>query len=158
LLRGHQTASELIDVLGRQTFDSCFTFAVVRNPWDWQVSLYNFMQKKPTHIQHEAVKKIGSFDEYIRKRCLENCSFQRIGTQRDFIYSESDELLVDFVGRFESLQADFESICSRIGVSATLPRLNVYNTRPYRQFYTAETREMVSQTFASDISLLGYEF
>lgn len=149
----HIKAPELIDAIGKKVFDSFFSFAVVRNPWDWQVSLYNFMLKDATHHQHEFVKKLGSFDAYIKWRCAEEVRFQK-----DFIYSGDGELLVDFVARYERLEADFEIICSRIGVSASLPKLNVSNTRPYQQFYNEETRELVRKAFDADIALFGYGF
>jgi len=34
----HITASELISKIGKEDFDSYFSFAIVRNPWAWQVS------------------------------------------------------------------------------------------------------------------------
>lgn len=149
----HIKASQMVDAIGRQTFDSYFSFAFVRNPWDWQVSLYNFMLKKNTHHQHDLVRKFENFDQYIRWRCQEE-----VRLQKDFIYSNEGELLVDFVGRYENLEADFQKICSRIGIEASLPRLNVSNTRPYQQFYTSETEELVRRTFEADIVTFGYNF
>jgi hypothetical protein len=149
----HIKAAELRDALGKETFDSFFSFAIVRNPWDWQVSLYTYALKEVTHHQHELVRKLGSFDAYIRWRCAEEARFQK-----DFICSDDGELLVDFVARYERLDADFETICSRIGISASLPRLNVSNTKPYQLFYSEETRELVRRTFAADIALFGYDF
>jgi len=149
----HLTASEVINAIGRKTFDSYFSFAIVRNPWDWQVSIYHYMLKSENHHQHNLAKSFGNFDAYIRWRCAEEVRFQK-----DFIYSEDGELLVDFVGRFENIDTDFKKICSRIGISATLPKLNVSNTIPYQQFYNDETRELVRRTFDVDISLFGYEF
>jgi len=146
-------ASEIINAMGRESFNSFFSFAIVRNPWDWQVSLYKFMLKTASHEQHDLVKELGSFDEYIRWRCENEVRFQK-----DFIYSNDDELLVDFVGRFEDIEADFEKICSCIGISTSLPKLNVSNTKPYQQFYTNETKELVRRTFSSDITLFGYDF
>ncbi len=67
-------------------------------------------------------------------------------------------MLVDFVGRFENLNADFETICARIGISASLPRINVSNVKPYQPYYNEETRELVRRTFDADIALFGYEF
>lgn len=149
----HTKATELIEVIGRKTFDSYFSFAFVRNPWDWQVSLYHYMRKSTDHHQHELAKRFTSFDDYIRWRCENEVRFQK-----DFIYSMDGELLVDYVGKFEKIDKDFNEICSRIGISATLPRLNVSNTVPYQQFYNEETIELVRRTFEPDIRLFGYDF
>ena len=149
----HITASELIDAMGKDLFNSFFSFAFVRNPWDWQVSLYKFMLKEPKHHQHKLIKSLGNFEEYIEWRCENDLWFQK-----DFICSENDELLIDFVGKFENIDADFRKICSRIGISASLPKLNVSNTKPYQEFYTDKSRELVRQSFAPDIELFEYEF
>ena len=149
----HIKASEIIESIGREKFNSYFSFAIVRNPWDWQVSLYKYMLKNETHHQHELVTKLGGFDEYIKWSC-EN----KVRYQKDFIYDNNNELLVNYVGRFESLGADFEQICSRIGVAASLPKLNVSNTKPYQEFYNEKTRELVRRTFNPDIELFEYNF
>ena len=150
---GHIKASELIDALGRETFDSFFSFAIVRNPWDWQVSLYKYMLGSKTHHQHELVKELGGFEEYIKWRCENEVRYQK-----DFIYSKNNELLVDFVGRFEDLDVDFKHICSRIGVSASLPKLRVSNTTPYQGYYTEKTKGLVMQTFEPDVKAFEYSF
>jgi hypothetical protein len=149
----HSTAVEIIEAIGRPAFDALFSFAIVRNPWDWQVSLYHYMRAEKKHHQHELALSFPGFDEYIRWRCREEVRFQK-----DYLYTPQGELLVDFVGRFENLEADFAAICARIGVPASLPRLNVSNTRPYREFYSGETRELVRRIFAPDIELFGYDF
>jgi hypothetical protein len=152
-LAPHCSAARAIEAMGQTAFNRFFSFAFVRNPWDWQTSLYHFMLKDSTHPQHELIKSLGNFDAYIKWRCANEVSLQK-----NFIYSPAGELLVDFVGRYENLESDFAKICGRIGISATLPRLNVSNTRPYQSFYTAETRELVSQSYREDIALFGYEF
>ena len=150
---GHITASDLIEAIGRRKFDSYFSFAFVRNPWAWQVSLYTYMMKEPDHYQHQLVRDLGSFDNYIRWRCA-----QKLRLQRDFVCAEDNEVLVAYVGRFERLHADFHTVCSRIGVSVSLPKLNVSNAVPYQQFYNQETRELVRQIFEADVELFGYKF
>lgn len=149
----HITASGMIRKMGRETFDSFFSFAIVRNPWDWQVSLYNYMLRRPAHYQYDLIKSFESFDDYIRWRCREEVRYQK-----DFIYSEDGELLVDFVGRFERLEEDFQTICSRIGISVSLPVENVSNTIPYQSYYSQESRELVREAFEPDISLFDYTF
>ena len=151
--RVHIAASEVIGTMGREKFDSFFSFAIVRNPWDWQVSLYNFILKDSSNHHHKLVRSLGNFDTYIRWRCAEGVAFQK-----DFIYSADGELLVDFVGRYESLEADFATVCSRLGISTFLPKFNVSNTKPYQQFYTEETKQLVRRAFDEDITLFNYDF
>lgn len=149
----HITASDILDKIGIDEFKSFYSFAFVRNPWDWQVSLYKYMLKSADHHQHQLVKELGNFDEYIRWRCSREIRFQK-----DFICSKDGKVLIDFVGRFERIDEDFEKICSQIGVSASLPKLNVSNATPYREYYTDETRDIVMQTYQPDIAFLGYDF
>ena len=147
-------ASDIINAMGKEVFDTFFSFAIVRNPWDWQVSLYKYMLNNTKHYQHDLIKTHGNFENYIKWRCENEVRFQR-----DFIYSEDGELLVDFVGRFENIDAHFKQICSCIKVSTTLPKLNMSNeTKPYQEYYSLETKDLVRQTFDVDIELFGYEF
>ena len=149
----HLQAQEIIEHMGEEKFRSYFSFTIVRNPWDWQVSLYSYMLKNERHVQHEKIRRLGTFDNYIQWRCASEVRFQK-----DFVYSPDGELLVNYVGRFESLSHDFAEICKHIGIAATLPMLNVSNTKPYQSFYSNETRCMVAETFAPDIELFGYSF
>lgn len=150
----HITAPALRERMGAEAYDRFFSFAFVRNPWDWQVSLYTYMRKTPAHFQHEMVKNFEGFNEYIRWRCRED-----VRLQRDMICTAEGEPLVDFVGRFERLEEDFAEICSRIGLpELSLPKVNVSNTRNYREFYDEESRELVKETFEPDIRAFDYEF
>ena len=149
----HVRAADLSGKLGKNVFDSFFSFAIVRNPWDWQVSLYSSGLKYANQFQPDIIKDFHNFDEYIRWRCD-----QEVRYQKDFVLSEDDEQLVDFVGRYENLDQDFEEICSRIGVCARLPKLNVSNTNDYRKFYNDKTIDLVRIAFAPDIRAFGYDF
>ncbi|MGK7958799.1 MAG: sulfotransferase family 2 domain-containing protein [Crocosphaera sp.] len=44
-LRKHSMASEIKEVIGEDTWNSYFTFSVVRHPFDRMVSLYKYLQK-----------------------------------------------------------------------------------------------------------------
>ena len=48
-----------------------------------------------------------------------------VGPQSDYLYNEEGKLLVNFIGRFERLQDDFNIVCSHIGLPPTLiPHVN----------------------------------
>ena len=149
----HIPGPELMSRMGKDAFKSYFSFAIVRNPWDWQVSLYTFMLKSRRHRQHELAKSFGGFDQYIRWRCTHEVRYQK-----DFVFTPDGEQVVDFIGRFERLADDFHLICSRIGVSASLPKENVSRVKPYQEYYSEETKELVRRTFEPDISRFKYDF
>ena len=159
--KGHIKAPELICEIGQDKFNSYYSFAFVRNPWDWQVSLYSFMLRDKTHFQHELVKSFNSFEEYIVWRCSKKkewSSTKRVTCQKDFIYSENGQKLVNFIGKYENLEHDFKKICSAIGVSANLPKLNVSNKKPYQEYYNNKSIQLIRDAFRPDIELFGYDF
>ncbi len=147
----HVRASQLIEALGRKKFDSYFSFAFVRNPWDWQVSQYKYILKRKRHPLHLRIKQLGDFSEYLKWRC------RRVRLQNDFV-SVDGEQVVDFVGRFENIEHDFQEICKRIGVNANLGVRNVTKSQPFQEYYDARSVELVKKTYRQDIELFGYQF
>ena len=66
---------------------------------------------------------------------------------------------LDFIGRFETLENDFESICKYLGIEKRLPQLNVSkNRKKYVDYYDSESLELVSDMYKDDIALFNYNF
>jgi len=78
-------------------------------------------------------------------------------TQKSFIYSK-EKLLVNFVGRFENLEKDFQTVCIKIGVTASLPKINVSSHESYQKYYNDETIEIVNDVFKQDVFTFGYVY
>lgn len=150
----HFTAQDIRRVMPEGAFDEAFSFTFVRNPWDWQVSNYAYALQTPAHGQHEIIRELGSFDAYIRYQYDEQAP-----SQSAFILDDQGEQIVDFVGRFESLQQDFSTVCDRIGINASLPFLNASKRKKdWRNYFTDETRDLVADLFAADIQRFGYRW
>jgi hypothetical protein len=150
----HIRAYEIKERLPEKMWDSFFKFGFVRNPWDYRVSLYNFVKKNPNHPRYIIAKDM-TFKEF-----LIFWNKNKIGwpSQKDFFYND-DKCLVDFIGRFENLEQDFQAVCDRIGIKAELLRVNSSKRkRDYRQYYTPETRDLVARYFKEDIEVFEYEF
>jgi hypothetical protein len=83
--------------------------------------------------------------------------------QSDFIFNRG-KLLVDFAGRFEALQQEFDELCLLIGAKPRqLEQLNrtlgeIDAGRHYSEFYDDDSREIVSRLYRNDIELFGYRF
>ena len=164
----------------QEMYDAYFKFTFVRNPWSRMVSIYKYSR----YFERQEFKRFltGVFKNkfWHEKRWF-------MGPQTDFIYSNDDTLLVDFVGRFEQLQSDFNQVCDRIGLPPTeVPHVNLSeNTKPqpslvpkklakylmyaamkrnvpkfkrYHDYYDQESKELVAELYKRDIDLLGYEF
>jgi hypothetical protein len=78
--------------------------------------------------------------------------------QSNSVYDMDDRVIVDYVGRYETLEADFDEIMRRVGLDLHLPHLNRTEHRDYRSYYSAETRERVGELWAVDIENFGYSF
>ena len=77
----HLKIIELKKILPENIFNNYYKFAFVRNPWDWQVSLYHFMLQQKAHFQHEFIRELKSFEEYINWRINKD-----LNLQSEFIY------------------------------------------------------------------------
>lgn len=151
-IKKHATAAEIRASLDPEIFDSFFKFSFVRNPWDWQVSLYHFILDRPHNPGHEATKAMGSFRNFVLSR--EKSDF----TQTSCLVDKSGKLLVDFIGRFESLESDFQTICNKIDIAANLPHINKMDRLGYRDYYDAEMKDLTARLYAEDIERFGYAF
>lgn len=78
--------------------------------------------------------------------------------QKAFLSAQNGELLVDFVGRFERLEEDFQFIVRRLGLNARLPTSNRSDHSKYREYYTPALRDEISRAFRVDIDYFGYVF
>jgi len=155
----HKTAIEARERLGANTFDDFFSFAFVRNPWDWQVSVYQYIMRKKKHALHEQITRLGSFENYVRWICDDSVRGSDDRCQIDFLRDKKGDLMVDFVGRFESLPRDFAYVCQQIGIKAALPKLNTAGHGvDFRSFYDEKTVDLIASKYANDITQFDYRF
>ena len=79
--------------------------------------------------------------------------------QHRFWSARSGELLADFVGRVEAMQADFDAFCARIGIpTADLGGKNSWQHADYRSYYDQDLIDGVAKLYARDLELFGYDF
>lgn len=156
----HAKARDAQQELPAAIFDRYYKFAFVRNPWDWQVSMYHFILNEPTHIKHSLVKSFGSFERYLDWVVETPNPYAKGATkfQKDVITDGKGRLLVDFIGHYETLTQDFAQVCRRLNITVQLPHINRTNHRDYRTYYTERTRQLVADHFVADIALFGYTF
>jgi len=180
----HSTVQEIIGKIGNEEFMNIYSFGFARNPWDRAVSCF-FMQK-----QNNRVKEFNGlrFEDWVRTT-YENCiyleannlypdgprpdeSFKSPGdadfswygpwTKSCYDYLVYDgNIVVDFIGKFENLQEDFNTICRTVGIQDP-PKLKRYmksRHKHYTKYYpTQELKDMVAFIYKNDVEHFRYKF
>ena len=142
--------------IGRRQFESYFKFGFVRNPWDRVVSLYE--RTEPIQMKDKM-----SFDEFVEwiqfssATCIHSSPHRY---QLDWFLDGSGNMLADFIGRFECLERDWAVVADKLGITEkTLPHARENpRARPYTEYYTARTRDLIAQKFEIDIEHFGYDY
>jgi hypothetical protein len=145
----HMPVSMVRRMLGRRRFESYFSFAIERNPWDAVVSLYFWKYKDRDELP--------DFEAYVQEIWIEQLANNRR------LYRIRGQMVLDRVLRYESLDAELAAVWAELGLPGTpdLPHAKA-GTRPrapsYRSYYDDATRRRVAELFAAPIAELGYEF
>ena len=152
--RPHTTAETLRRNLPPEVFESLFKFAFVRDPWSLLVSYYHFIRDSGRHHRRMLAITLGSFEDFVAYETR-----RRRVSQTALLAGRDGRILVDFVGRYESLDSDFAFICRQIGIaSAPLGHFNATAHRDHREYYDARLARLVRDAYAEDIERFGYEF
>jgi hypothetical protein len=79
--------------------------------------------------------------------------------QLDYVADSSGHIIVDFVGRYESLEHDSRVVLNMLGLpDAFLPHENRSSHGDYRDYYSDLTRRIVADRYQRDIEHFGYRF
>ena len=73
----HVFAKDLRKRIPKHIWNNYYKFTFVRNPWDWQVSIYHYIISQKSNHHHKLVKGMSGFDEYIRWRVFEDKHLQK---------------------------------------------------------------------------------
>ena len=153
----HLPAEILRELIAPQIWLGAFKFSFVRNPWDLVVSTFTYLHEQRRSLDvaerdFAEVMKHWDFPRFVREYPL------LFADQSSMIADKSGKPIVDFVGRFETIQKDYETVCDHLCLAAALPWLNASEHANYRDYYDAQTRYIIERQFARDIDLFGYSF
>lgn len=159
-----------------------FVFSFVRNPYDRFISAWKWGElkfSKEGELPFYKKERSVSFEEYIL--LTTDLEYRK---DNENLWSEYDEyhtlpqfeffpnlngghyfkdkinpaFTCDFIGRFENLHEDFNTVCSGIGVKKfKLP--HAYNSKTFKQAFnwTSELKEKVYNYYKKDFTNFNYE-
>jgi hypothetical protein len=151
--------------------------AFVRNPYTRFLSLYNYA-RMPESLYHSVTcperaphGRNGDYD-ILRNKSLEQCAelliegkvgghgcgFNHWQPQVDWLINRNDKIIVDFIGRVETLGADLQKLRKLYGIeSGPVPRLNVSSASDAPTTLSPTVREVVRAYYKRDFEMLGYD-
>lgn len=130
-----------------EALEEYYIFSVVRNPWDRLVSVAAYFKipfKRFLDNIHDYRK-----DDDIRIHTLPLSLYTHFG----------GACFVDFIGRFECLQADMNLVSDRLGLARErLPFINWSKHDHYSRYYDPEDVQRAAALYQGDIDNFGYMF
>jgi len=146
-------------------FKKYFKFTFVRNPYDRLFSAYTFLKKGGLNEldrcwAEQNLASFPDFESFVRGWVTpENIqTWVHFKPQHFWICDASLKLKVDFVGRFEQMDADVAIVQQRLKLPVVpLPKINVTDRSVKDPVaYTAEMRAIVENAYRQDIELFAY--
>ena len=147
----------------RREFPDAFLFCFLRNPFDRVLSAYSYLARgHRDEVLRKAramyVEPYRDFREFVLRgigggRALRQTHFK---PQSSWI-EEDGRPLVDWMGRYERLQEDFDAICGRMGwPGKSLKAVNGSVHGRWQDCYDAEMAAVVARRYGRDFELGGY--
>jgi len=87
---------------------------------------------------------------------IPQCSYLCVPMPGGSPYSIDGGIGVDFVGRFENLQEDWNKVCARVGVSNELSHWLKGDFGDYNILYTPQAKEILRSIYEKDFEVFGY--
>ncbi|MEE2975631.1 MAG: sulfotransferase family 2 domain-containing protein [Thermodesulfobacteriota bacterium] len=131
-------------------FSAFYSFTFTRNPFDRLVSEYFYLKKRLKKLPNNTKEGLIFLSNKSENGIMGNHCMH----QHKFINDN-----INYVGKFENLQEDFNIICDKIGIpKQQLPHSNKSKHKHYTEYYDDETKQIVAEKYARDIECFGYEF
>lgn len=155
----HLTATEIRARVGQEIYERFFKFAIVRNPYARLLSAY--YQGFARGVRNRS--DVAGFRKFVREelprqysRTLDADRHRHLKPQVIFVMDRKGELMVDFVGRHERLEADMAEVARRLGIALQMPRLSETHAFDGAAHFDEQSREVVRELYRDDFRLFDY--
>lgn len=154
LKHGHLSFEQVRPFLGEDVFGSYLKFAFVRNPFDRFVSYCAFATSREGSFVRDPK---GVMRHFLFVAPPHNHIIFR--PQHSFLTGPDGTLQTNILGKVETMQASYDQIAGRLGISMTvLDHANRSRRGDYRDYYDQELIDGVARIYVRDLELFGYDF
>lgn len=138
-----------------QQYKSYFKFTIVRNPWARALSWYKNVMRDDTHLNVYGITNDMTFKAFLKRYAGSGM----LQTQLYWLKSFDGSIPLDYVGRFENLQGDVNSVFTQLNAEhLSLPHKIKGSGGDYRAHYDDETHDIILDIYKEEIDLFDYSF
>ena len=155
---GHRSVNFYKSHYGEKVFNSLYKFCFVRNPYDRLFSAYTFLKEGginnlDSEFSNSYLQEFSNFDEFVLKGLEkeEIMNWVHFKPQYTFVCDENDNIVMDFVGKMENLNADFNAVCKHLNIESELQKLNMSATK--KNDFSEEVKTMIKLKYQKDFNL-----
>jgi chondroitin 4-sulfotransferase 11 len=153
----HLTATQLTEhELTKPFFKNYFKFSFVRNPYQRVLSEYFWLKQKKIDINKKSPENFSSWlDTYYSVIDKDHKL-----TQYQYLYDKENNLMVDFLGRVENFNQDFEILTKKFGRIIKPMQYNATRQKKdadHSLYLTDSNKEKIYNLFKIDFDTFGYE-
>lgn len=161
----HYTSIDYRVIYGKKAFNNYFKFAFVRNPWDRLYSAYRYLKSGGWNDEDKKwseanLSRYNDFNHFILdwltpQNITKHIHFK---PQYEFICDTKENILIDYIAYFETINEDFNYIAEQLNLDVALGTHNANPGESYKTIYSKEAIEKVRSIYKKDIELFGYNF
>lgn len=170
----HITSKEIIKCYGSNHFNKHFTFAIIRNPLDRFLSLYNYSRMDRSYYHNNLIPEKSKFGKHLDYEILKNSTISEAINlllegklmhdhawnhwmpQHKWVCNDKGEILVDRVYRLGELEYLIKDL-KNIGINFnSFPKLNTSQTSKFKIHLSALDEEKLIDFYYQDFQIFNF--
>ena len=155
---GHRSVSFYKSYYGEDTFNTLYKFCFVRNPYKRLFSAYTFLKQgginnQDLEFSKSYLKEYINFNEFVLKGLekKEIMNWVHFKPQYTFICDKNDKVVMDFIGKVENLNTDFNTVCKQLNIKSELQTLN--KSKIIKNEFSEEIKNIIKLKYQKDFNL-----
>jgi hypothetical protein len=154
----HAKPNEIYGIFGNLV-KNYMSFAIVRNPFDRAVSMFQFAKENKLGDLYNYSNDIA-FEDFceIMEENHANDTKDFLGTHQQIEWLNGP-FRPNFILRFENLKNDFKEMldaCEIKHITADIPHENSSKRSDYKDYYNSKTQKIIEKVFEKDIDTFKY--
>ena len=144
---------------GGSNWDKCYSFAIIRNPYERLVNVYN--QLFDTPLDRQSQERLYPFDKFVDDLCNKRLSesvTKKTNPQCNHIVDENGELIVDQLLRYEHLHEDFNKVITALDLPTSISIPYKVEVADFKKSYFSNKSLIAAMNFYKSDYLITREY